>query len=129
MKKSKSLFIVLIVAFLFSSLIYGIYNLSESIYAGQLEASLESLQIRYPDSMTKMYEKFGDDLEIIDVERGSLNITCKYSTEFENKYNASGKATEDFLQDIADEWFECFHDELASEIKMKSKSRSFHWPV
>lgn len=48
---------------------------------------MESLQIRYPDSMSKIYEKFGDDLEVIRVERWGINITYKNSFEFESKYN------------------------------------------
>lgn len=126
-KKFKLLIIILVIIFLIFVFLYGIYCLSILHGKRELESSLEDLHIRFPNSMLLVNEKFGNDLEIVDVQRWDINIICKFSAEFENKYNVSNKKTEDFLQDIADEWFECFHDELVAELE--SDYTDFKFPV
>lgn len=77
--------------------------------------------------MSNINEKFGNDLEVVSVSRGSISIIYKNSTWFENKYNVSGKSDAEFLKDIADEWFECFRDEISAELE--KEDTYFRWPV
>lgn len=127
MKKRKLLIVVLVIVFLFSALLYGIYYLSNLFGKRELEAALGDLQNKFPSAFSKLDEKFGNDLEIVDVQRWDIHITCKYNAEFEKKYNASNKPTEEFLQDVADEWFECFHNEIIDELE--SNGTDFKFPV
>ncbi len=127
MKKCKLLITIVIIIFLFSVLLYGIYYLSVLWGKRELESALGDWQREFPNAFSLIEKKFGDDLEIVDAKRWGLVITCKYSTEFENKYNVESKPTEEFLQDVADEWFECFYDELVAELE--SNYADFKFPV
>ncbi len=128
MKKYKIILItVLIIVFLTFAILYGLSQLAYYHYTNEYAAALGDWQREFPNAFSLIEKKFGDDLEIVDVKRWGLVITCKYSTEFENKYNVDSKPTEEFLQDIADEWFECFYDELVAELE--SNYTDFKFPV
>lgn len=118
MKKHKIILtVVLIIVFLAFAVLYGLSRLSDYHYTTKLAFSLSIWQNKFPNAFSMIDEKFGDDLEVTDAQPYGIVITYKYSTEFENKYNLNGKPTEEFLQDIANEWFECFHDEIAAELE------------
>lgn len=130
MKKRKiiiSVIVILTVLLLIFAVLYGLSRLSNYHYTTRLAFSLSIWEQKFPNAFSMIDEKFGDDLEVTDAQPGGVEITYKYSKEFENKYNVNGKPTEEFLQDIADEWFECFHNEI--EDKLENHDKYFHWPV
>ncbi|MCM1328596.1 MAG: hypothetical protein NC253_04070 [Ruminococcus sp.] len=128
-KIHKSVWIAVLIGFLIASaaMLYVFSQLANHHYTQKRDFSLSIWQGKFPNAFSMIYEKFGDDLEVTDASPGALSITYKYSAEFENKYNLNGKPTEEFLQDIADEWFECFHDEI--EDKLENHDEYFNWPV
>lgn len=128
MKKYKLIsIIILIIILLAFAVLYGLSRLADYYYTNEWAAALEDWKREFPIAFSTIDEKFGDDLEMAEAKRWGLDITYKYSTEFENKYNLNGKPTEEFLQDIADEWFECFHDEI--EDRLENHDEYFSWPV
>lgn len=100
-----------------SAALYGLSRLADYYYTNEFAAALEDWKREFPIAFSMIDEKFGDDLEMVVAKRYGLSITYKYSTEFENKYNINNKPTEEFLQDIADEWFGYFHDEIIAELE------------
>lgn len=127
-KKYKLILIAVLISVLFiSAALYGLSRLADYYYTNECAAALGDWQREFPNAFSMIEKKFGNDLEVTDAKRWGLNITYKCSTEFENKYNINNKPTEEFLQDIADEWFECFHDEIAD--KLKNHDEYFDWPV
>ena len=125
--KRKILIVLLIFLLITGSLLYGINKASGRFWKRENNAALAAWEIRFPNSMSNINEKFGNDLEVVSVSRGSISIIYKNSTWFENKYNVSGKSDAEFLKDIADEWFECFRDEISAELE--KEDTYFRWPV
>lgn len=120
MKKRKiiiSVIVIFTVLLLIFAVLFGLSRLAHYHYTTRLAFSLSIWEQQFPNAFSMIDEKFGDDLEVIDAPPSGMSITYKYSAEFENKYNVNSKPTEEFLQDIADEWFECFHDEIAAELE------------
>lgn len=127
LKKCKLiLIIILIIVFLTFAILYGLSRLAHYHYTNECAAALRDWQREFPNAFSMIAKKFGDDLEIVDAKRWGLDITCKYSTGFEIKYNVNSKSTEEFLRDIADEWFGYFHDEIADKLE---NDEYFYWPV
>lgn len=130
MKKRKiiiSVIVIFTVLLLIFAALFGLSRLAHYHYTHEYAAALGDWQRKFPNAFSMIDKKFGDDLEMVEANRGVLLITYKYSAEFENKYNINNKPTEEFLQDIADEWFECFHDEITAELE--KDHTYFWWPV
>ena len=131
MKKSKvkkTLTVLSVVILLSLTALYGLYLLSEHFGNEMLENRLNSLETyRFPNSFKRLHEKFGDDLEVMHISEGGplISITYKYSEELESKYNTDGLSQVEFLQYIANEWVDCFHDEIIENLEKDD----FIWPL
>lgn len=127
MKKRKiiiSVIVIFTVLLLIFAVLFGLARMADYHYTKKRDFSLSIWEKKFPNAFSMIDKKFGDDLEVTDAQPYGIAITYKYSAEFENKYNVNGKPTEEFLQDIADEWFECFHNEI-----VENRDEYFSWPV
>lgn len=123
----KAIIIILIATTVLSAAFYGLYRIAEHVGDERTQNALENArEFHFPDAFVKLNEKFGNDLEVVDATfRSEFEVVYRNSSEFENKYNVDGKTTEEFLQDIADEWYDCFRDELAVMIE-ESKDMKYY---
>lgn len=123
----KAIIIILITAAVLSAAFYGIYRIAEHVGDERIQNALENARkFHFPNAFVKLNEKFGSDLEIVDATfRSKFTVVYRNSPEFENKYNADGKTTEKFLQDIADEWYDCFYNELAVMIEERKDMKYY----
>ena len=130
-KIKKMLIVLSIVVIVVFAALCGVYFLAEHFGSEMRENRINDLETyAFPNSFKKLHEKFGDDLEVIHINEGGsqISIIYKYSEELESKYNTDGLPQVEFLQYIADEWVDCFHDELVSELE-KENSYYFRWPL
>ena len=82
---------------------------------------------RFPKSFINLEEKFGTDLEIVDITEYDINITFMNSEKFENKYNSNELLQSEFLKNVSYDIFSCFHDEIKFELE--KEYTTFMWPV
>lgn len=123
----KALLIILAMAAGFSAVVFGLNRIANHVGNERTQNALENVrEYHFPDAFVKLNEKFGNDLEVVNaVFRSEFEVIYRNSPEFESKYNVDGKPTEEFLQDIADEWFDCFRDELAVKVE-KNKDLKYY---
>lgn len=124
----RKLLIGILIFVLFCALaFFGLVKIFTWVYETKYLYAYNSLETNYPNSFTLLKEKFGNDLEMTKSIPGSgVNVTYYNSSKFEVKYNTEGKPQVEFLQDTANEIFNCFHDELA--IELEKEHPYFSWP-
>lgn len=125
--KKAIIIIFIAAAVLTAATFYGLYRIAEYVGAERTQSALENARkYHFPNAFVKLNEKFGNDLEVVNAAfHGDFEVVYRISPEFESKYNIDGKPTEEFLQDIADEWYDCFRDELAVMVE-KSKGLKYY---